>query len=758
MSKLTELAPLSAAPDLEATARLRAEVLMRQHERRTTTRVDHLFGGLLLAEWAATVLIASLVSPRLWTGTTSRVHLHVWAALLVGGAIAVPAAVLALRRAGEELTRHAVAVAQMLLGVLLIHVTGGRIETHFYIFGSLAFIAFYRDWRVIVTSTLVVVIDHVVRGLYWPQSVYGVAYASILRALEHGGWVVFEDAFLIISCLRARKEMRGIAERHAQLEAKADAEMACRAAEEANRVKSEFLANMSHEIRTPLTAIQGFAELLLEEGLPQSERTAHAQIIRRNSEHLLAIINDILDLSKIEAGKMHVESVSCSPAQIVADVASLMRVRASAKKLAFEVAFLTPIPVSVQSDPTRIRQVLMNLVGNAIKFTHKGSVRVLVRCDEADSLGPTLSFAVVDTGIGLTADQTQRLFKPFSQADSSTTRKYGGTGLGLAICQRMSKILGGELSVESTGGVGSSFTARVRVAPLNGVAMVHNLKEAGVPEQEVAAPTLGRLSLRCSVLLAEDGPDNQTLISALLRKAGASVVVAEDGEKAVELALRSKAGGKPFDVILMDMQMPRLDGYGATTQLRAKGWRGAIVALTAHAMSGCREQCIAAGCDDYLAKPVDRMQLLRTVKMRGEPETEADSSTLVDPAAPPERPKEAPPASDTRLSGAPLYSAFAGDPDLADILPQFIDGLPETARKLDSAAARNDAATLSRLVHQLKGAAGGYGFPTITAQAKVVEDAIRLGIPQAELTLAVQELLRLCSSARTGSPATALAS
>jgi CheY-like chemotaxis protein/HPt (histidine-containing phosphotransfer) domain-containing protein len=311
----------------------------------------------------------------------------------------------------------------------------------------------------------------------------------------------------------------------------------------------------------------------------------------------------------------------------------------------------------------------------------------------------------------------------------------------------MSRILGGDLAVESVCGSGSTFTVRVKVGPLHGVPMARDLQEAGVVETVVVLPSPQQLSLACSVLLAEDGPDNQVLVATLLRKAGATVVVAEDGERAVELALRSKAEGRPFEVILMDMQMPKLDGYGAATQLRANGWKGPIVALTAHAMTGCREQCIAAGCDDYIAKPVDRMLLLSTVKARSE--RRIASLTLAAVAAPPTPSKnDAATLEGAQPPESPLYSVLADDPDLTEILPQFVNGLSETVRQLVRAVDANDERTLSRLAHQLKGAAGGYGFPTITSQAKLVEDGLRGGIPKRAMNDAVEELVRRCSAAR----------
>ena len=384
-------------------------------------------------------------------------------------------------------------------------------------------------------------------------------------------------------------------------------------AESANRAKTEFLANMSHEIRTPMSAIIGYAEIL-EDGLSDAELLSVAATIKRNGQHLLEILNDLLDLSKIEAGKMSIERVPCSPYQIAAEVASLMRVKASKKGLELRLEFGEKFPETAIIDPSRLRQILINLVGNAIKFTEQGSVTIQGRLATNDDHLPSMEFDVIDTGLGISLDDVPRLFEPFAQADTSTSRKYGGTGLGLAISRRIAKQLGG--SIEATGkpGCGSIFRLSIPVGPREDLRVLKNIHEGGVIEEDsLTTSSTDIVPLRCHVLLAEDGLDNQRLITYILQKAGIEVSVASNGKNAVEMAIAAIEADEPFDVILMDMQMPVLDGYAATRQLRNSGYKGPIIALTAHAMEGDRENCLAAGCSDYTTKPIDREELLDLV-------------------------------------------------------------------------------------------------------------------------------------------------
>ncbi|MCE5269037.1 MAG: response regulator [Planctomycetaceae bacterium] len=389
-------------------------------------------------------------------------------------------------------------------------------------------------------------------------------------------------------------------------------------AEAASRAKSEFLANMSHEIRTPMTAILGYADLVAEGSQDPAVVADAAETIRRNGVYLLDIINNILDLSKIEAQKLQAEPVACSPAGIVADVASLMRLRADAKHLSLSVEFDGSIPATIRTDPVRLRQILINLIGNAIKFTDAGGVRIVTRVQTADDRRPLLQFDVIDTGIGMTERQLAQLFRPFSQGDTSTSRRFGGSGLGLSISKRLAQLLGGDIQVRSAPGRGTTFSATIEPGPIDGtlVTIAGDRRSQENGSDKCAPPPMPRLS--GPVLLVEDGPDNRRLVAFLLRKAGAEVTLAENGEEAIAAISNAAMVGNPspqppFDVILMDMQMPVLDGYAATRQLRSMGYQGPIIALTAHAMTQDRQKCLDAGCNDYLPKPIDRRKLLEIV-------------------------------------------------------------------------------------------------------------------------------------------------
>jgi PAS domain S-box-containing protein len=603
---------------------VRAGELLAAYTHDIHKRTDRLFAGLMALQWIGGILFALWISPLAWSGTTSSTHLHVWAAVVLGGLISLFPALLGLSRPGLPSTRYTIATAQMLMGALLIHLTGGRIETHFHVFGSLAFLAFYRDWRVLVPATVVVALDHILRGYFWPQSVYGVIVASQWRWLEHAAWVIFEDVFLVVACLRSMVELRETADRTAALEqevrtrqqaeidarnseARSDAilsvaldcvilmdesgrivqfnpaaertfgytaseavghELAdlmlpadqrsayqdalprylktgeatamnrrseltavrkggeifpvevaiapissdgaamfagymrditerCRSeaalaeytrdlevahetqrqnsqqlatlvdqlrltqrrAEDATRAKSDFLASMSHELRTPLNAIILYSELLqetAEDGDGNTQSIADLQKIQSAGKHLLALINGILDLSKIEAGKMALSRETFDVREMIGDLLDTVGplVRKNNNTLAVRCGDDVG---TMSSDLMKTRQILLNLLSNAGKFTRDGAV-TLEANRRTEGTQVFVEFTVTDTGVGMTEAQTQKIFDAFTQADVTTTRKYGGTGLGLALVSRFCELMNGSVSVVSRPDEGSRFT------------------------------------------------------------------------------------------------------------------------------------------------------------------------------------------------------------------------------------------------------------------------------------------------------------
>ncbi|MEW4565019.1 ATP-binding protein [Bremerella sp. JC770] len=376
--------------------------------------------------------------------------------------------------------------------------------------------------------------------------------------------------------------------------------------------KSEFLANMSHEIRTPMTAILGFAETLTESAQDEESQKA-IETIQRNGNHLLAIINDILDLSKVESGKLTVERISACPYTLVNEVISLVQVKADGAGLKLSSTFRGQIPKSIDTDPTRLRQILINVLGNAIKFTEVGGVALNTEIVKYRDRA-IMQFDIIDSGIGMSNEQISRLFQPFSQADSSMTRRFGGTGLGLTISKRLAAMLGGDLVVShSQLGEGTSFRLTVDVGKIEEIEFLDAPAARALGKLKPQNST-DRISLQGTrLLLAEDGPDNQRLLKFVLNKAGAEVELVGNGQLAVDAALSADAAGTPYDCVLMDMQMPVKDGYEATQELRSRGYSRPILALTAHAMARDKQRCMSMGCDAFLTKPIDRKHLLTTV-------------------------------------------------------------------------------------------------------------------------------------------------
>ncbi|MFN0243086.1 MAG: ATP-binding protein [Planctomycetota bacterium] len=547
--------------------------------------------------------------------------------------------------------------------------------------------------------------------------------AGVRRVLLLSVAVLLLAAWVHTTFLLERARTRAAwadAERRTEVErwraAEGDAQAARARAEAAAQSKSELLARISHEIRTPMTAILGYADRLLDAQLPERRRVEAVTTIRRNGEHLIELVSDILDLSKIEAGKLVVERTPCSLVQIVVEVRVAVDVHAQQKGLRFTVEIGDRVPETIVTDPTRLKQILLNVVGNAIKFTERGHVTLSVETAPAVSPhGRTwLRFVVSDSGIGMSEEQLGRLYRPFTQADATTARRFGGTGLGLAISRELVEILGGTIRAESRPGEGSRFT----------IELAHDA-DPTVGSAPTLAPALGANAhpvngkLCARVLVVEDSADLQRLLAQMLSTAGVQVALADNGQMALERVMEARIAGHAFDAVLMDMQMPVMDGLAATQRLRAMGYTMPIVALTGE---GDR-RCIAAGCNEVCIKPIDEATLLGTLSRWLPAHISAGGLR-----APDAREREA-------------------DPELLHLVRLFVADLDDDVRAMRNAFESADWPRVATLAHRLKGTAGSYGFPALTERAAILERSARAR----EITLVSQELgslAKLCAELR----------
>ena len=506
-------------------------------------------------------------------------------------------------------------------------------------------------------------------------------------------------------------------------------------AEAANQAKSAFLANMSHEIRTPMNAILGFTEILKRGyGKNPHDSLRYLNTIHSSGKNLLELINDILDLSKVESGRLEMEQAWAEPHRIIHEVIQVLGIKAHEKGIALHFRAQSPLPQRIQTDPARFRQIIFNLVGNAIKFTEQGHVTVTGGFQKTPP-GPRLLIEITDTGIGISPDKIESIFDPFTQADAAVTRLFGGTGLGLSISRKFARAMGGDITVESRPGKGSTFKIILTTGELDGVAFLQP-DEVATAAQEVDAKERPRWQFpEARVLIVDDGAENRELLRLLLQEAGLMVDEAENGRVGVE-----KAVAGHHDLILMDVNMPVLDGFAATQKLRQQGLKTPIIALTANAMKGSEQECLDAGYSGYFSKPIDidRFMARMAELLGGQPvanETRAASAPTAG------RPPDRVAMESASAAASPIFSKLAGGSEkFHHLIVRFVARLKDQLQTVERAREPGSREEVAAFAHWLKGSGGTVGFDEFTAPAARLEKLAKDGGSEADIQQAMAEL------------------
>ena len=490
------------------------------------------------------------------------------------------------------------------------------------------------------------------------------------------------------------------------------------AAEAANQAKSVFLANMSHEIRTPMNAILGFTELLKQDfGRDPKVTRNHLEIIQSSGTHLLELINDVLDLSKVESGRLDIERIPFNPYSVILEVVKILGFQAGKKGISLDLQVQDPVPETITNDPGKIRQIVTNLLGNAIKFTEQGSVTVTAYAERVSQDDIQFHIDISDTGIGMNEAALGRIFEDFVQADASTTRKFGGTGLGLSISRKFARAMGGDITVQSQPGKGSKFMVTLDGGPADGVAWITPEDAMAVLDAPLIQESTRWIFPKSHILVVDDGPENREFVRAVLEEYGFALDEAEDGLMAVDMATAT-----PYDLILMDVQMPKMDGLAATKELRSRGLQTPIIALTANAIKGFEDELATAGYTDCVAKPINLDFFLSKLAalLHASPieEASADSTRVPVPHAP----------SSPREDREPITSRLGHDhPKFAKVISRFVGRLEQQLPAMDEAFCARDLEALGQLAHWLKGAGGTVGFDVFGEPAKELELSAKSG-------------------------------